>query len=296
MQTLTCSPVKVCISMPFLALGKCSVIRSRDGFTLGAHSPSMWVHTWLRQSCILAILGLRSIATRLPALAVNAQEGDYYPPGSFHIDYGTHSMGAHDHEHSDAGTGGGQPLTLPQRRGGRKHDWFRAERGRLAGEPDWLQADHDAHALAKHDHEALGAHHHGDGAMWNGQFPTGEFCGAMFWLKLNQRFHRLWPDNETFVGEIEREVYNEALTHQAPNGAGIRCARPLLCIPPVPAPLLTRCCSPPRCSYFSNLNGVKEDPGTIGTCCEGQGTRLYGSLNEYLFSLSPAGEGSRKQG
>ena len=86
----------------------------------------------------------------------------------------------------------------------------------------------------------------------------------MFWLKLNQRFHRLWPDNETFVLEIEREVYNEALTHQSPNGTGIR--------------------------YFSNLNGIKETPGTIGTCCEGQGTRLYGSLNEYLFSFSPTGE------
>ena len=87
----------------------------------------------------------------------------------------------------------------------------------------------------------------------------------MFWLKINQRLHRLYPENETFVLEIEREVYNEALAHQGPvvNGVstGIR--------------------------YFSNLNGVKELPGTIGTCCEGQGTRLYGSLNEYLFSLSP---------
>lgn len=67
--------------------------------------------------------------------------------------------------------------------------------------------------------------------------------------------------------EIERELYNEGLAHQGPvvNGVttGIR--------------------------YFSNLNGVKENPGTIGTCCEGQGTRLYGSINEHLFSLAPAG-------
>ena len=45
---------------------------------------------------------------------------------------------------------------------------------------------------------------------------AGEFCGAVFWLKLNQRLHRLDPDNETFVGEIEREVFNEGLAHLAP--------------------------------------------------------------------------------
>lgn len=173
-------------------------------------------------------------------------------PGSFHIDYGTHAMGI-----SEKGA------SVPARRGGRKRDWFRAERGRLSGEFGWLDHDHDAHALAEHDHEHVDNAHHGAQDDWNNQFPTGEFCGAMFWLKLNQRFHRLWPDNETFVLEIEREVYNEALTHQAPNGSGIR--------------------------YFSNLNGIKETPGTIGTCCEGQGTRLYGSLNEYLFSISPGG-------
>jgi len=152
-------------------------------------------------------------------------------------------------------------------RWGRKRDWYRAERGRLAGEPGWQAHDHDAaehrhaHGLLESDFPAGHVDHGHVGDGWGGQFPTGEFCGAMFWLKLNQRFHRLWPDNETFVGEIEREVYNEALTHQGPNGTGIR--------------------------YFSNLNGLKEAPDRKGTCCEGQGTRLYGSLNEYLFSLAP---------
>ena len=60
-------------------------------------------------------------------------------------------------------------------------------------------------------------------------------------------------------------MYNEGLTHQGKDGVGIR--------------------------YFSNLNGVKEDPSHIGTCCEGQGTRLYGSLNEYLYSTVAGGTG-----
>lgn len=46
------------------------------------------------------------------------------------------------------------------------------------------------------------------------RYPTGEFCGAVFWLKINQRLHRHFPDNETFVLEMEREVYNEGLAHQ----------------------------------------------------------------------------------
>lgn len=155
----------------------------------------------------------------------------------------------------------------------KRRDAMREARGRAAGEPSALAAPH------AHDHEhghENGAHAHGEHAHehdahgrelqhdW-GQHPTGEFCGAVFWLKINQRLHRLTPDNETFVLEMEREVYNEGLGHQGKNGEGIR--------------------------YFSNMDGVKENAQHIGTCCEGQGTRLYGSLNEYLFSTVAGGAG-----
>lgn len=134
-----------------------------------------------------------------------------------------------------------------------KHrDTLREERGIAAGE----HGAHVSHAGHSHDRALQ--------KDW-GHHPTGEFCGAVFWLKLNQRLHRLQPDNETFVSEIEREVYNEGLGHQGKGGVGIR--------------------------YFSNLNGVKEGPSHIGTCCEGQGTRLYGSLNEYLYSTVAGGAG-----
>ena len=175
------------------------------------------------------------------SLAIN--EGDIYEPGSYWLKYGAVT---------EDGTMLGEPA--------RQRDWYRTERGRLAGELDAF-----GNPVRHHHHHAHAHGDQGDGDNWSGAFPTGEFCGAMFWLKINQRLHRLYPENETFVLEIEREVYNEALAHQGPvvNGVstGIR--------------------------YFSNLNGVKELPGTIGTCCEGQGTRLYGSLNDYLFSLSP---------
>jgi len=58
-------------------------------------------------------------------------------------------------------------------------------------------------------------------------------------------------------------LYNVALANIAENGSGIR--------------------------YFTNLNHVKANPSYIATCCEGQGTRLLGSLPEYLFSGSAQG-------
>jgi len=44
-------------------------------------------------------------------------------------------------------------------------------------------------------------------------------------------------------------------------------------------------------SYHTIVEGKKEPPTCPpeGTCCEGQGTRLYGSLPEYIYSFSPRG-------
>jgi len=77
--------------------------------------------------------------------------------------------------------------------------------------------------------------------------------------------HRLDPDNETYAAEIEREIFNEGLGHLDVPANGIR--------------------------YFSNLNGKKEGGSHEGSCCEGQGSRLYGSLPEYIFSTLPGGGG-----
>ncbi|HYK88315.1 MAG TPA: beta-L-arabinofuranosidase domain-containing protein [Acidobacteriota bacterium] len=93
---------------------------------------------------------------------------------------------------------------------------------------------------------------------------SGELCCAVFWVKLNQRLHLLFPENEKFVNEIEKSIYNASIGNQVKD-SGI--------------------------SYHTVLDGKKDEPISPpqGTCCEGQGTRLYGSLPEYLYSLSPAG-------
>lgn len=99
--------------------------------------------------------------------------------------------------------------------------------------------------------------------------PTGELCGSVFWTFFNQRFHRLYPDNETFVAEMERGILNVGVAAfgppgsggQGPNGTGIR--------------------------YFANQHGLKQLPSMHATCCEGQGTRMFGSMPEYLYTLLP---------
>lgn len=96
---------------------------------------------------------------------------------------------------------------------------------------------------------------------------TGELCGSVFWIKLNQRFHLLNPENEKYVTEIEKSIYNVAIANQITN-KGIR--------------------------YFNVLVDHKDTDHfpyshCMNTCCEGQGTRLFGSLPEYIYSVANDG-------
>ena len=96
---------------------------------------------------------------------------------------------------------------------------------------------------------------------------TGELCGNVFWVRLNQRFHLLYPEQEKYVNEIEKSIYNTAIANQI-GSRGIR--------------------------YHARLVDHKDldhEPyfHCMNTCCEGQGTRLFGSLPEYLYSLADDG-------
>jgi len=97
---------------------------------------------------------------------------------------------------------------------------------------------------------------------------TGELCGNSFWIKLNQRFHLLYPEEEKYVNEIEKSIYNVAIANQY-GPEGIR--------------------------YFAKLVDRKygdHSPNShhcMNTCCEGQGTRIFGSLPEYIYSIAEDG-------
>ena len=90
----------------------------------------------------------------------------------------------------------------------------------------------------------------------------GELCGNAFWVFLSQRLQWLDPENEKYANEIEASIYNVALANQA-GTEGLR--------------------------YHALLTHQKDEHKQINTCCEGQGTRLIGSLPEHIYSIAPDG-------
>jgi uncharacterized protein len=87
----------------------------------------------------------------------------------------------------------------------------------------------------------------------------GETCGSSFWVHLNHRLHVIRPDEEKYITEIEKSIYNVVLANQD-RSHGIR--------------------------YHTLLVGQKEPGSQVNTCCEGQGARLIGSLPKYIYSVS----------
>jgi DUF1680 family protein len=95
---------------------------------------------------------------------------------------------------------------------------------------------------------------------------TGELCGSVFWTFLNQRFHLLDPEEEKYVTEIEKSIYNNLIANQV-GSSGIR--------------------------YHAVLVDHKDvnsrQPFAMSTCCEGQGTRMIGALPEFIYSPTENG-------
>lgn len=84
-----------------------------------------------------------------------------------------------------------------------------------------------------------------------------ELCCTAFWIYLNQRLHRLFPECEDYVAEIEKSLFNVAIANQD-GGDGIR--------------------------YFAFMEGHKQESGLVHCCC-GVGTRIFGSLPEFVYSI-----------
>jgi DUF1680 family protein len=91
---------------------------------------------------------------------------------------------------------------------------------------------------------------------------TGETCGSTFWIKFNQRLHLLYPDQEKYVTEIEKSIYNVILAAQTTEG---------------------------RIHYHAKMEGTRGTVSVANTCCEGQGTRALGSLPEYIYTIASDG-------
>jgi DUF1680 family protein len=95
---------------------------------------------------------------------------------------------------------------------------------------------------------------------------TGELCGSVFWAFLNQRFHLLNPEEEKYVAEIEKSIYNVLIANQV-SDKGLRYHAVLV--------------------DHKDLND--NQPFSMSTCCEGQGTRMIGALPEFIYSIANDG-------
>ena len=87
-----------------------------------------------------------------------------------------------------------------------------------------------------------------------------ELCSTNFWVLLNQRMHRLEPDNTHYVDEMENSLYNVLLAAQV-GDVGYH--------------------------YLNFLQRTKDwrymDPAT---CCAAMGTRLCALLPQFLFTYT----------
>jgi len=189
------------------------------------------------------------------SIAIN--EGYYYPPGSYFLDYTVQSHNS-----------------LPSWASHHPEAWHTEApcKGPASASTESIAlAAASNHAETKHD-----KHSHSHSSMFPGGplpsiqsldafegHPTGELCGSSFWIIFNQQLHSVFPENETFAGEIERSIINVGIANPDRNGQGVR--------------------------YFALLHKNKQDPTNHGTCCEGQGTRLMGSVPEHLVSYSAQG-------
>jgi DUF1680 family protein len=92
---------------------------------------------------------------------------------------------------------------------------------------------------------------------------TGELCGNVFWAVFNEQLRVLYPESgEKYVAEIEKSIYNIGIANQDPDG---------------------------NVRYHARLVDKKEKGECLGSCCEGQGTRLYGMLPEFIYKIADDG-------
>jgi DUF1680 family protein len=87
-----------------------------------------------------------------------------------------------------------------------------------------------------------------------------ELCCSSFWLLLNQRFHRLYPETESYVAEMEASIYNIGIANQN---------------------------SDLNINYFALLDKKKINYDSLVHCCCGVGTKMYANLPEYIYSIAP---------
>jgi hypothetical protein len=91
---------------------------------------------------------------------------------------------------------------------------------------------------------------------------NGETCGSVFWVNINSRLMQLYPTEEKYAAEIEKQIYNVFLSCQDSRGF-IR--------------------------YHNKLHGSKEATVCQGTCCECSVVGVLAKLPECIYSTDKDG-------
>jgi DUF1680 family protein len=91
---------------------------------------------------------------------------------------------------------------------------------------------------------------------------NGETCGNIFLAFLSQQLRVLFPEEERYAAELEKSLYNVALAAQQSDG---------------------------KIRYHARQIRRKEGGSQNNSCCEGQGTRFFASLPEFIYKISDDG-------
>jgi uncharacterized protein len=139
---------------------------------------------------------------------------------------------------------------------------------RATGNPIYLNAVLGAWELYRTDWQHVGGgivmiegEDMSPGCRWlDTERVYNELCVSAYWIYLNQRLHRLFPDDDRYIAEIEKSLYNVVLASQT-GGYNIRYH-----------------------AYIDSHKDTRWDHCAV-TCCAGQGTRLCASLPEFLYTF-----------
>jgi hypothetical protein len=98
--------------------------------------------------------------------------------------------------------------------------------------------------------------------LLDGRNHTGETCGSIFWMDINHRLLRFFPDEARYADAMEETMVNVMQAVQDETG-NIR--------------------------YHSALVDGKAGPTFQNTCCEVFGAPFFGRIPEFLYSVAPDG-------
>lgn len=139
---------------------------------------------------------------------------------------------------------------------------------RATGRNYYLDAVMGAYELYKRDWQHAGGgivmcegmqENNHPGCNWiNVNNRYNEVCCSSFWMNICMRLHRLFPDKEEYINEVEKSLFNVVMANQ--NGKdGVR--------------------------TYAYMEEKKRKPAYVSCCC-GVATRIFGSLPELIYSVS----------